>query len=477
MKHADYLLLGSIFAALILWAFLAPPISQHGEAREGLVVQDIVHDHEWILPDPNEGMPFKPPLFHWIAALLAFLLGLSDFTVRLPSAIAAEVMMVATFLMGRAIGGRKTAWLAVGALLGMYEFWVAGTEARVDMVLAACVTVSIAGFFFWYRNAQKAAQVTCYIAAACAVLAKGPIGIVLPGLVIIGFLAAERRLALVWKFWSWPLVGLALLIDVGWYALAYRIGGNEFIRLQLVYENIDHFFNTASFSTRNTNLTLLGWIATRTLPWNLALPWALIQRMRGEHQDSAGRFLHVWWIAICGLFALAVGKRAVYLLPIHPAIALLAARAIAETLRRSTLSAKRVGGAIALLDVAILTLNPMLWTHMKSNKKVTALVETIRAGAPKTAPLFVTADAANTEMMTITYRLDRSVLRKSIACGERGEFFLVPAKNVESLPAETRLVASSQRNKMALVELLAASKADCPAEQAGPTSSDSGADD
>ena len=173
MKRADYLLLGVVFVALILWTFLAPPISHHGEAREGLVVQDIVQDHEGLLPDRDEGMLSKPPFFHWIAALLALLFGLSDFTVRLPSVIAAEVMVITTFLLGRAIGDRKTAWLAVGALLGMYQFWLAGTEVRVDMVFATCVTVSIAGFLFWYLKAHQAGRALCYIAAACAVLANG----------------------------------------------------------------------------------------------------------------------------------------------------------------------------------------------------------------------------------------------------------------------------------------------------------------
>jgi len=94
--------------------------------------------------------------------------------------------------------------------------------------VAACVTVSLAGFFFWYRAGRETARVTCYIAAALAVLAKGPAGIVLPGTAIVGFLAAEGQLRLIWKLWSWPLAGIVFFIDLGWYALAYRVGAMHF---------------------------------------------------------------------------------------------------------------------------------------------------------------------------------------------------------------------------------------------------------
>src|SRR5215212_10017502 len=101
----------------------APPILNRGEAREGLVVQGIVHNQQWILPLRNSELPSKPPLFHWIAAGASLILGENDFATRLPSAVGAGVMLVVTFLMGRRMAGKLTGWLAVGALLGMYDFW------------------------------------------------------------------------------------------------------------------------------------------------------------------------------------------------------------------------------------------------------------------------------------------------------------------------------------------------------------------
>jgi 4-amino-4-deoxy-L-arabinose transferase-like glycosyltransferase len=463
-----------VFVTLVIQILLRPPIWHHGEAREGLVVQGIVRDDQWILPLRNGELPSKPPLFHWVAALIALQLGLSDFSVRLTSAIAGEIMAIATFLLGRAMGSRKTAWLAVGALLGMHEFWDSGTQARVDMVFAACVTLAVAGFFFWRRNGSPIGRATCYVASACAVLAKGPIGVAIPGLVVFGFFAAEGRLRSIWTFWSWPLAALVLLFDLGWYGLAYRVAGDEFLRLHILRENVDRFIGSGAFITENTSLPMVGWLATRMLPWNLALPWCLIRRLRGERGDAAGHLLHAWWISIFGLFVLAARARAVYLLPMYPAIALLAARAIAAKipgsdgasdsepaqtlpgnargLRRQT--AKGLGMGIALLDLGVMLVNPRTYRDTQPQESRLAFVEKIAAAVPTHRPLFATPEFRGPELIVITYRLGRKIGRKPMTSADRDDYFLSPIESAGPAGTETRVVAVSETDKVALVRIV-----------------------
>ena len=181
----DVLLLALAFSLLVATPLVAPEIGRHGEAREGLVVQDMVQHGHWILPMRNGELPSKPPLFHWIGALAGEAFGVSDPIVRLPSALAALVMLLATFLIGVEIGGRRTGWLAVGALAGTVPFWTSATEARVDMVFAACVTLSITGFFFWQRRSGQTVRALFWVGAAAAVLAKGPAGALLAGAIAL----------------------------------------------------------------------------------------------------------------------------------------------------------------------------------------------------------------------------------------------------------------------------------------------------
>ena len=124
-------------AFLVIAAYFSPHIWHHGEAREALVIQDIVHHHRWVLPLRNNELPSKPILYHWMAAGFALLMGLSDFTIRLLSVFGAALLAWVTYSIGAFAASRKTGLLAVGILASMFEFWDSGTEARVDMLFAA----------------------------------------------------------------------------------------------------------------------------------------------------------------------------------------------------------------------------------------------------------------------------------------------------------------------------------------------------
>jgi 4-amino-4-deoxy-L-arabinose transferase-like glycosyltransferase len=477
LENRDKLLFALIFAGLLLRLLLSPPIWLHGEAREGLVAQGIVRDYQWVLPYRNGEIPSKPPLFHWIAALAALLIGVNDFTVRLPSVIGAGIMAIATFLLGRSVGGRRTGWVAVGVLLGMYEFWDSATQARVDMVFSACVTVAIAGFFFWYRDGNNGARATCYIAVACAVLAKGPAGMVLPGVVIVGFLAVERRLRRLENLWSSPLAILVVVIDIGWYALAYQIGGDEFLDVQIQRENLDRALGSGDFIDRETYLVTAGWLVTRTLPWNLALLWSLIRRLRGQREDSTGRLLHIWWSSVVLVFALAAGKRAVYLLPLYPAIAVLAARSLVEIIpgwarltgmqgaapmapapggppRYHLTAGKAIVAGIVAFDLAVMLVNHNVWRSAKSRRARLAFIEKISKIVPPQAALFADADFDNNNLIVVAYRMGREIERKTLICADRNDYFLLPLELEDQAEVEAQVLASSEIDQVSLVAVL-----------------------
>jgi 4-amino-4-deoxy-L-arabinose transferase-like glycosyltransferase len=474
LERRDGLFFVVIFFGLLVRLALAPPIWHHGEAREALVVQGIVHNHEWILPLRNGAIPSKPPLFHWLAGVSAFVFGSSDLIVRLPSAIGAAIMAAATFFMGSQMGGRRTGWLAAGALLGMHEFWISGSQARVDMVFAACIAVALAGFFFWYRDGHRGARPTCYVASACAVLAKGPVGLIFPGLIIISFLICEGRFRHLWAFWSWPLAALVLFVDLGWYAFAYNIGGNEFLSLQIATENLDRFFGRGSFSTENTSFDTLVWLAIQTLPWNLVLVWSLIRRIKGDREDWAGRFLHAWWISILVFFVFAARSRPVYLLPMYPAIALLAARAIGDRIRsfaepsdiesiekarppwwRPKEIVKRVGVSVAIFDVTLMLLvKPTYWTDWNARDARLAFIEDIRAIVSPGKQLFSAPEFDPTDAMIFAYRLGREIARKPLLCASPDDYFLLRSDSTNVPGVETQVLASSKSDGVSLVAVI-----------------------
>ncbi len=483
-RLVDATLLTAMLAAALVWPLRSPPVSRHGEAREGLVVQDIVRNGRWVLPRRNGELPSKPPLYHWIAASAASAFGSSDVTVRLPSALAAAAMLLATFWFALHTTGRTSAWLAAGALLGMYRFWISATEARVDMLFAACVAGTLIAFFAWYRRRGAPARAACYLIAAAAVLAKGPAGVALPAVVIVGFVLRERwrgagaRASLA-ALWSWRLVVLAGAIDVGWYALAYRAGGHEFLALQLVRENADRFLGHGVFGMHGgrSSLAMVHALATDLLPWNLVLAWAAVGWWRGAREDEAGRFLHLWWIAILAFFTLAYGKRSVYLLPLYPAVALLFGRAVAAELAsgdrqrlfgrwhvpaaiRARFPAHPVLGAVAVavvtFDVGLLAIGQLAREHGARRRSLVSFAREVAALVPPDAPLFAVPELSGSDLQLLAYRLARPVERR--ACGAplcadgtasasatRAVYYLVPAAPAPPAGDATVLLTSRRR--------------------------------
>jgi 4-amino-4-deoxy-L-arabinose transferase-like glycosyltransferase len=543
LRALDLLLLTFLLAGLLVWPVHAPPIGAHGEAREGLVVQDILRNDHWILPYRNGELPSKPPLFHWIAAAAAHPFGPSDATMRFPSALAAWVMVIATFTLALALAGRIAGWLAVGALLGTHGFWQSATEARVDMLFGACTTVALAAFFSWHRSRGTVARSVVYGAIACAVLAKGPAGIVLPGLVILAFLVREAvggshgapcdrageglgtaapvgggtrwhvagvaaQLARDLRdFWSWPLAIGVFLLDAGWYGLAFRAGGRDFLAVQLVRENVDRFVGRGVFGKHGGRPTfvMVTELVTDLLPWNLVLVWAAVRLVRGDRENTGGRFLHAWWLVILVFFTVAFGKRDVYLLPLFPAIAVLAGRALAAWLEvigdpphllalvpvpaglrrafpgRSALALVAI--AIAAFDLVLLGTSQAVRVYRDRQGSLVRFARTVADRIPNGAGLYADADLNEGDLLVLAYRLDRPIPRVADnhghgnrpvplvpSEGTAGNFCLVPAKKSDDLThAAFERIAESNRRGPKVALMLAPSDRGCEQRVPAPT--------
>jgi len=429
MRARDVVYLALAFAVVLAWTLARPAVGHHGEAREGLVVRDIVEEGRWVLPRRLGEVPSKPPFFHWLAAAGAHAFGLSDVVLRLPSGVAAFVMATTTLALGVEVAGPVAGWLAVGALCGMSPFWESASVARVDMVFSAAVTAALAGFFVWFRRGGRLARAACWLGAAAAVLAKGPVGAALVGGVVVVFLGSRRELARLRALWSWPLAATAALVAFGWYALAWLQGGSDFVGRQLVYENLDRFLGRHEFGEhrrKHDQLRLVVAFAAQLLPWNLALVDAARRWRRGERDDDAGRFLHVWWIVVLGLFSLSAGKRNVYILPLYPAVALLAGRALARAV--AARPALRVPAAVARLapgrpalalaaasvlawDAAVVVATQVARELKETRGSLAPFADRVHAAVPPTAPLVVRRNVAVTDVLVLAYRLGRPIER------------------------------------------------------------------
>ena len=208
------------------------PFYNHEESKEALIVSEIVNQGEWILPLRNGvELPLKPPLFHWVGAALSLLLGeVSEFSVRFPSALFSTATVIITFLFGYIVWNWRVGLLSAVVLSTSPEWVRWSVTARSDMALVFFVTAALFLFFiaFRERRVRPLTFVLLYTSVGFAALAKGPLGVLLPVLVIGSFLflTSESRFRTRMHFGYG--MAMAGAIAISWYAAATFRGGEDF---------------------------------------------------------------------------------------------------------------------------------------------------------------------------------------------------------------------------------------------------------
>jgi 4-amino-4-deoxy-L-arabinose transferase-like glycosyltransferase len=363
------LLLG--LCAVLYFPYLGnTPFFDKGEPREALAVQDIVQRGEWLFPLKRAtAVPSKPPLFHWSAALISEMTGhLNEITIRFPSALYATLGVLLIFLLGRKLYGPAVALLAGAVLATTMVYSDQALSARVDMTLCFFLTLSLILFYSLYRGflIHPLWYFTFYFVVGIGTLAKGPLGILLPGLVIAGFLVLRRRWDLVIKFAFHPGVVLTLLLAAGWYGLAISRAGEGFVDRQLLQENLKRFFGGSGHS--HPIYYYFPYLFSLGLPWSLFLPFLLWDLFTKSSYGSDDRlFFKTWFLIMFVFFSLSAGKRPVYLLPLYPPLSLLLADWIYQQ-HQSTgwrLGLYRILAGVAVVSAVILLIISIgaIWNH------------------------------------------------------------------------------------------------------------------
>jgi 4-amino-4-deoxy-L-arabinose transferase-like glycosyltransferase len=167
-----------------------------------------------------------------------------------------------------------------------------------------------------------------YLAIALAVLAKGPVGLVLPAGAAVIWVALERRWNLLRALHLWWGALLILVIDGGWYLAASWSAGTAFIQKQILAENLFRFFPSAAFHEGHIHsfLYVEGALIAGFMPWSLILPGAAFRFFKSRDRSRSPRlsYLAVWFLTVLVFYNLARSKRGVYLLALYPALATMA---------------------------------------------------------------------------------------------------------------------------------------------------------
>lgn len=328
-------LLAIILSAVPLLSLLIAgdfPVYTRGEGREGLVVRALLEGDDLILPLRNGlDIPSKPPLYHWCAAVLTKI-GIfePELALRLPSALFGLAAGIILFRFLRSRFGDALALTVTAITVCSFEWLRAAQSARVDMTFSALLVIAI---ILLYRLCEERSSRSLLIllsgltmAGAC--LAKGPAGIAIPLAIagIFSLLSVDRLRR------NFIPLTVSALIAVGisaiWYYLAYKSGGQRFLDVQLLKENLARIAGDDDYELghESSAISIVGLLLVGTLPFSLLLlplirsAWRHRRSIFGDMDPFFVFSLIEIGVFLC-VFGVASSKRGVYLVGCFPAFA------------------------------------------------------------------------------------------------------------------------------------------------------------
>ncbi|GAB3440681.1 glycosyltransferase family 39 protein [Massilia solisilvae] len=367
--HRNKTLLWILFAGFVLATLyllgvrtLVPP----DEGRYAEMAREMLATGDWVTTRLNGIKYFeKPPLQTWANALTFAVFGLGEWQARLWLGLNGILGVALVWHAGRKVFSERVGFYAA-LVLGSCFYWVACAQINsLDMGLSGMMTIALCALLLAQRNDATAREnrdwmLVCWAGMALAVLAKGLIGLVLPGAILVIYTLAARD----WKIWTRLHLGKGLL-------LFFAIATPWFVLVGLKNPEQPHFFfiheHFDRFLLKEHHREAAWWVffvllAAGSVPWVGVLVQSLVLGAQRETTGAPGPFrprlmLLVWLAFIILFFTKSSSKLPGYILPVFPAAALLIANYLDVGTRRSRML---TCGLTALLGAALLGFVPFV---------------------------------------------------------------------------------------------------------------------
>jgi len=300
------------------------PLLDPDESRFARTSVEMVRSGDLVVPH-FEGQPrlVKPPLLHWIQSTLFRLFGTSERVARLPSAVATLLsLLIVGWVALRRFGHEGALWAA--AILGTMPLVVAvGKLGTLDALLAVHVLAVIALDIAEPKETGSHLGLAVGFLLGLAFLTKGPVGVVVPLLVMLAGRTASGREILPRRASAIEAVAGWCIVVLPWtLAFIRRLGFDQSLSI-VRGEALERFFVGSDHI--EPPWFFLGVLGVGIFPWIAPLVVAL-GRMVVQRSNPASRTaLYAGAGLVAGLFffSLSKSKLANYILPLPPLAAIL----------------------------------------------------------------------------------------------------------------------------------------------------------
>jgi 4-amino-4-deoxy-L-arabinose transferase-like glycosyltransferase len=381
-------IIGVAGAVTILWfALLAHrPLYDPDEGRYAEIPREMATGGDWVVPH-LDGLVYleKPPLQYWLTALTFLFFGQSEFTARLWTGMAGYCSLSLVFFVGYRLWGLRAGLKALLLSLASSLFVLLGHQLTLDMLLSTCLLACLTCFLMAELEAAvpsdsssraRTWMIGCWEEMALSVLAKGLIGMLIPGSTLGLYALWQRDFGVLRRLNIRFGLPLFALIAGPWFVMAARANA-AFLQFFFIREHIQRFLTSIE------NRTEPWWyfapvLAVGILPWLPQALRALALPFRSSTPSPCfepARVLWVWCVFVLIFFSTSNAKLIPYILPAIPVLALLCAVPAATGESRRDLV---IGGMLSLAScLGILIYASAVWATADSRALATQLSSTL----------------------------------------------------------------------------------------------------
>ncbi len=334
MRGTHYII---ILAAVTLFLFFFglgdmaltdPDESFYAETAREMLVRG-----EWITPYIFGKPQFeKPVLFYVLVALSYMVFGVGEFAARFPAAVLGMFGILGVYLLGKRLFSPLCGFLSGLILATCIQYVILARACVTDMALTVFILYTLVFFLAGWSGGRKANYLAASFMAALAVLTKGPVGLFIPGLIVLAYIISSRQ----WdKLKKIPVAWCALLflaVSLPWYVTVWRIHGAAFVDEFFGFHNVTRFLEPEHRIGASPFFyipVVLGGI----FPWSVFLlfgTWEMGKETASGVQRPAvsgyRAFLLIWFLVVFLFFSASSTKLVTYIFPLFPVLAVVTGR-------------------------------------------------------------------------------------------------------------------------------------------------------
>lgn len=347
--------LGSFFLYLLFSHHL--PITDPVESNYVLTAKEMVQTSDWLSPRIYGNVWYdKPVFFYWLTAISFKLFGFSELAARLVPALFAAAGLAFNYWFVSKVSGRSTAFVATVVMGTSLEYVILAKLIITDMVFFVFNCTALAFFYLGYSNKHTAKRwyFGMYVSLALAVLTKGPIGLLLPGLVVIIFIGIQRK----WTELKEMSITLGALLFAGvtlpWYGAMYAVHGADFLNTFL---GVHNYLRATVSEHPNDNVIYYYFVVffLSMLPWSALALKGIVKGYKDwrSKSSSVSLFCLIWASVYFGFYSLMATKYLTYIFPIVFPVSILTARYLDQLFVQRDTKTVMYWGAIPCAFLAV----------------------------------------------------------------------------------------------------------------------------